>query len=122
MTDHVISQKGKSLSQNYVLFYILPLKISCYFFRFFPIGSFSEFTCLIGSDCSVPLAPLTYDLIGVSNHFGNVGFGHYTAYTLNASDQCWYEFNDSSVTKISDTAKIVAQEAYLLLYRRRDIF
>ncbi len=40
MTDHVISQKGKSLFQNYLLFYILPLKICSYFFRFFPIWLF----------------------------------------------------------------------------------
>ncbi len=34
--------------------------------------------------------PLLYDLIGVSNHFGSTGGGHYTAY-------CKYFYIDSEI-------------------------
>lgn len=27
--------------------------------------------------------PVIYDLFAVSNHYGNLGFGHYTAFALN---------------------------------------
>ena len=42
--------------------------------------------------CSVE--PL-YDLFAVSNHYGGLGGGHYTAYAKNNGK--WYDFNDSSV-------------------------
>lgn len=31
--------------------------------------------------------PLLYDLFGVSNHYGSLGFGHYTAFAMNFKDQ-----------------------------------
>ena len=62
--------------------------------------------------------PLIYDLFGVSNHYGNMGFGHYTAYAMNWKDQQWYHFDDSSCQKVS-TSKIVGEAAYNLFYRRR---
>jgi ubiquitin C-terminal hydrolase len=37
---------------------------------------------------------LVYDLIGVSNHFGGVGGGHYTAFAKNDEDGNWYNFDD----------------------------
>lgn len=40
---------------------------------------------------------LLYDCFAVSNHFGSVGFGHYTAYGKNPKNGTWYEFDDSSV-------------------------
>jgi ubiquitin C-terminal hydrolase len=111
MTNHVLSQKGTNPSP--LISFINSLK-----FPFFPQSPyiFIKFP----SDSSFAPISLTYDLIGVSNHFGNVGFGHYTACTLNPVDQSWYEFNDSTVTKITDQNKIVAEEAYLLVYRRRE--
>lgn len=41
-----------------------------------------------------------YDLYGVINHFGSLNFGHYTANCYNEQAQAWFNFNDSSVTKI----------------------
>jgi len=41
---------------------------------------------------------LVYDCYGVSNHFGSVGFGHYTAYGRNPLDGQWYDFDDSHVS------------------------
>jgi ubiquitin carboxyl-terminal hydrolase 4/11/15 len=40
-----------------------------------------------------------YELFAVSNHYGSMGGGHYTAYAKN--DGSWYHYNDSNVSKIS---------------------
>lgn len=45
---------------------------------------------------------LKYDLYAISNHYGNMGFGHYTAYGKNYINGHWYDFDDSSVSKISE--------------------
>jgi ubiquitin carboxyl-terminal hydrolase 4/11 len=47
--------------------------------------------------------PLKYDLYAVSNHYGSLAFGHYTAYCKNPETGQWYDFNDSSVTTISSS-------------------
>merc|ERR1712211_126128 len=60
-----------------------------------------------------------YDLIAVSNHYGGMGGGHYTAYGKNKDDGRWYHFDDSSVTPISENA-IVTKAAYVLFYQRRE--
>ena len=44
---------------------------------------------------------LIYDCFGISNHFGSVGFGHYTAYAKNPIDNTWYNFDDSSVSPVN---------------------
>eukprot|EP00456_Euglypha_rotunda_P015597 TRINITY_DN1501_c0_g1_i14.p1 TRINITY_DN1501_c0_g1~~TRINITY_DN1501_c0_g1_i14.p1 ORF type:complete len:218 (-),score=48.92 TRINITY_DN1501_c0_g1_i14:10-663(-) len=36
-----------------------------------------------------------YDLYAVSNHFGGLGGGHYTAYAKNLLDHHWYNLDDS---------------------------
>ena len=59
-----------------------------------------------------------YDLYGVSNHFGSLNGGHYTAYGKNI-DGKWYNFNDSSVSSSNENS-VVTDAAYLLFYRRRD--
>lgn len=43
-----------------------------------------------------------YDLYGVINHFGSLNFGHYTANCYNEEAKAWFNFNDSSVTKIME--------------------
>ncbi|EEP81375.1 conserved hypothetical protein [Uncinocarpus reesii 1704] len=59
-----------------------------------------------------------YDLIGVDNHFGTLGGGHYTASAKSFVDGNWYEFNDSHVSR-KGLNSIVTNHAYLLFYRRR---
>ena len=52
-----------------------------------------------------------------------MGFGHYTAFARSFHNNKWYEFDDSSVTEVSDEnarEKIVSDAAYSLFYRRRD--
>ena len=63
--------------------------------------------------------PLIYDLIGVSNHYGQLLAGHYTAYSKN--NGTWYRFNDDQVDQIDNEAQIVSNAAYNLFYARRDI-
>jgi len=58
-----------------------------------------------------------YDLIAVSNHYGGMGGGHYTAYGKNRKDSKWYYFDDNNVTEA--TGKVVTSAAYVLFYQRR---
>ncbi|KAI2644215.1 Ubiquitin carboxyl-terminal hydrolase 15 [Labeo rohita] len=53
--------------------------------------------------------PCRYDLIAVSNHYGGMGGGHYTAYAKNKEDDKWYNFDDSSVSPTSED-QIVRQD------------
>lgn len=62
--------------------------------------------------------PLIYDLIGVDNHFGRLGGGHYSAHAKNFVDGKWYYFDDTSCRPESPE-KAITGAAYLLFYRRR---
>uniref|UniRef100_A0A4W5K002 Ubiquitin carboxyl-terminal hydrolase n=1 Tax=Hucho hucho TaxID=62062 RepID=A0A4W5K002_9TELE len=63
--------------------------------------------------------PCRYDLIAVSNHYGGMGGGHYTAYAKNKDDDKWYNFDDSSVSP-ANKDQIVSKAAYVLFYQRQD--
>jgi len=60
-----------------------------------------------------------YDLYAVTNHFGSLHGGHYTAYAKNPFDQNWYNFDDSSTSEVTSEAEIVSPAAYVLFYQRR---
>ena len=62
-----------------------------------------------------------YDCYGVSNHYGGLGGGHYTAYILSDVDGTWSYYDDRSVTTNVDPNEVVSAAAYVLYYRRRDI-
>ena len=66
-----------------------------------------------------PEGPAIYDLYAVSNHYGSLSFGHYTAFCENYLDGKWYEFDDSSVTPVRDMSEVQTEAAYVLCYRRR---
>merc|ERR1711924_118852 len=55
-----------------------------------------------------------------SNHFGVLGGGHYTAYTL-SDDGTWSNYDDSRVTTNVDPKEVVSEAAYVIYYRRRDL-
>lgn len=62
-----------------------------------------------------------YDLYAVSNHYGSLGGGHYTAYGKNNFNGQWYHFDDSSVSQVRNTEEsIVGSAAYVLFYKKRD--
>ncbi|MCL7028140.1 hypothetical protein MKW94_026715 [Papaver nudicaule] len=57
-----------------------------------------------------------YVLYAVSNHYGSMGGGHYTAYAYHGGNQ-WFDFDDSHVSAVSED-KIKTSAAYVLFYRR----
>lgn len=59
-----------------------------------------------------------YDLYAVSNHFGSLGGGHYTAFAKNPIYKNWFEFDDSRVRKIS-SGEVQSNAAYVLFYKKR---
>ena len=74
----------------------------------------------LDADMSGNDEPILYDAIGVSNHFGNAGFGHYTAYAKNPQTDTWYNFDDSNCSKVFNLDKIVSSSAYSIFYRLRE--
>ena len=68
---------------------------------------------------------LNYDLYAVSNHYGSLAFGHYTAYGKNPETGVWYDYNDSSISQLSAMgaeSEVVSNAAYVLYYIRKDFF
>ncbi|CAK78771.1 unnamed protein product (macronuclear) [Paramecium tetraurelia] len=63
--------------------------------------------------------PYVYDLFAVSNHYGGMGGGHYTAYAKNPMYNAWFDFNDSQVKELRSSP--VTDAAYVLFYRRRKV-
>ncbi|KAL3923587.1 MAG: hypothetical protein SGILL_001575 [Bacillariaceae sp.] len=66
--------------------------------------------------------PAEYDLFAVTNHYGRMGFGHYTAFAMpwdeTGLSNEWSLFDDSSVQRVHRN-DIRTQAAYILFYRRR---
>jgi len=63
---------------------------------------------------TIILGNITYELICVCNHYGNVHGGHYS--TIIRKDT-WIEFDDGSITSIPPD-KIITSNAYCLLFRK----
>jgi ubiquitin C-terminal hydrolase len=59
-----------------------------------------------------------YDLIGICNHSGSVGGGHYTSFVKDNNE--WYLCNDTQIIKINDTENMITPKAYCLFYRKRE--
>lgn len=68
--------------------------------------------------CPETVTPVVYDLFAVSNHFGNLGGGHYTAFCKLATDEQWYCFDDAHVSPVNPS-DVQTAAAYVLFYRRR---
>ena len=58
-----------------------------------------------------------YDLFAVSQHYGGMGGGHYTAICKNI-DGNWYEYDDSSCNR-TRAKNAITNAAYVLFYRRK---
>nr|XP_033775866.1 ubiquitin carboxyl-terminal hydrolase 8 isoform X1 [Geotrypetes seraphini] len=56
-----------------------------------------------------------YNLFAVSNHYGGLDGGHYTAYGRNAAKQRWFKFDDQDVSEMS-TSSVKSSAAYILFY------
>lgn len=59
-----------------------------------------------------------YDLVGVCNHMGNVGGGHYTSYYKDAIGQ-WIHCNDTMVEVVPES-RVISPAAYCLFYRKKN--
>ncbi|KAK8685100.1 hypothetical protein V6N13_041109 [Hibiscus sabdariffa] len=58
-----------------------------------------------------------YELYAISNHYGGLGGGHYTAYAKLVEENRWYHFDDSHVSPVNES-DIKTSAAYLLFYKR----
>lgn len=67
-------------------------------------------------DPNLQQPPFNYDLYGVTNHYGNLQSGHYTAYIM--SNGNWYNCADSSITKCYSDKDVVSKFGYMLYYKR----
>lgn len=79
----------------------------------FPVDDFDLSSYIVQKDARVSNH---YKLYAVSNHYGVMGGGHYTAFAQHGHD-CWYEFDDSHVYPLRED-QIKTPAAYVLFYRR----
>ena len=80
----------------------------------FPINGLDLTRFIVGQNSQKVL----YDLYAISNHFGSLSGGHYTAYAQNCVSKRWHEFDDTNVSKASEF-DLVGKAAYVLFYRKR---
>ncbi|XP_030137066.3 ubiquitin carboxyl-terminal hydrolase 8 isoform X2 [Taeniopygia guttata] len=77
----------------------------------FPLETLDLSQYVIGPKTSLK----RYNLFSVSNHYGGLDGGHYTAYCKNASKQRWFKFDDHEVSEIS-ASSVKSSAAYILFY------
>ncbi|GAA6027384.1 hypothetical protein JCM8097_007815 [Rhodosporidiobolus ruineniae] len=66
---------------------------------------------------AAPPKGYVYDLFGVTNHYGNLSSGHYTAYVRSGRD--WFNIGDSKVTPCDPAVVQSNKSAYILYYALR---
>jgi ubiquitin carboxyl-terminal hydrolase 8 len=64
---------------------------------------------------------MKYDLYAVSNHYGGLNGGHYTAYIRQTTQRRWYHFDDSRISELcsmdsGQDDKVKTKNAYTLYY------
>ncbi|RAL53471.1 hypothetical protein DM860_007143 [Cuscuta australis] len=58
-----------------------------------------------------------YELFAISNHYGGLGGGHYSAHCKLVDENRWYHFDDSHVSAAAES-DIQTSAAYVLFYQR----
>ncbi|XP_052875942.1 ubiquitin carboxyl-terminal hydrolase 5 isoform X2 [Gossypium arboreum] len=58
-----------------------------------------------------------YELYALTNHYGGMGSGHYTAHIKLLDENKWYNFDDSHISPINEE-DVKSPAAYVLFYRR----
>ncbi|XP_024031099.1 ubiquitin carboxyl-terminal hydrolase 5 isoform X2 [Morus notabilis] len=58
-----------------------------------------------------------YELYALTNHYGGMGSGHYTAHIKLLDENRWYNFDDSHISQINEE-DVKSAAAYVLFYRR----
>jgi len=59
-----------------------------------------------------------YSLIGLIQHIGGTGAGHYKAYCKNEEDGKWYNFNDKTVSECT-IEEVLEAQAYIAFYQKK---
>lgn len=85
----------------------------------FPVEGLDMSNYVHNPEQKKPDKPMMYNLIGVANHFGGLGGGHYTAYAKNAPLNAWYSFDDALVTQ-TNASDVVTRSAYVLFYQLQE--
>lgn len=80
----------------------------------FPLSSLDMSSHVVGVK-----PPRLYHLYGVSNHYGTMSGGHYTAYCINPYKKKFYCFDDHEVKDIAPR-QVKSAAAYLLFYTSID--
>ena len=57
-----------------------------------------------------------FTLYGVSNHFGSLKSGHYTAFCYSQVHQKWYKYDDTEVSEMDNANDVKSSVAYILFY------
>ncbi len=120
--DHVVATKKMEIysSPEYLIIHLKRFAHTRGAFGGRKINQMVSFP-LEGLDMSKYLIDATtksvYNLYAVSNHFGSLNGGHYTAYCQNPLFQKWFDFDDSSVSKLS-ASDVNTQAAYVLFYKK----
>ncbi|CAI7903702.1 unnamed protein product [Closterium sp. NIES-53] len=81
----------------------------------FPIHDFDLSPYL--PPCNAEGGSNVYELYAISNHYGGMGGGHYTAYVQLGNERQWHTFDDSFVSPAIES-QIETPAAYVLFYRR----
>ncbi|KAJ6921455.1 hypothetical protein NC652_015381 [Populus alba x Populus x berolinensis] len=58
-----------------------------------------------------------YELYALTNHYGGMGSGHYTAHIKLLDESRWYNFDDTHISPINEE-DVKSAAAYVLFYRR----
>ncbi|XP_011040727.1 PREDICTED: ubiquitin carboxyl-terminal hydrolase 5-like isoform X2 [Populus euphratica] len=58
-----------------------------------------------------------YELYALTNHYGGMGSGHYTAHIKLLDENRWYNFDDTHISPINEE-DVKSAAAYVLFYRR----
>lgn len=62
--------------------------------------------------------PEIYDVVGVCNHSGSYGGGHYTATCQSPVDLRFYHFDDDHVEELRDERRVLSSRSYVLFLVR----
>ena len=118
----ILNRYGRLFSSNRNIFHrVLPKKLDDnddLLFEEDEIVTISTDNTLNREKPKLEAEPLLYELIGVIEHRGGMGGGHYTAKCKNEITKKWYNFDDEHVTEETEQ-NILSNNAYILFYKRK---
>nr|XP_003703489.1 PREDICTED: ubiquitin carboxyl-terminal hydrolase 8-like isoform X1 [Megachile rotundata]XP_012141270.1 PREDICTED: ubiquitin carboxyl-terminal hydrolase 8-like isoform X1 [Megachile rotundata]XP_012141271.1 PREDICTED: ubiquitin carboxyl-terminal hydrolase 8-like isoform X1 [Megachile rotundata]XP_012141272.1 PREDICTED: ubiquitin carboxyl-terminal hydrolase 8-like isoform X1 [Megachile rotundata] len=84
----------------------------------FPLTGFNLKPYVVLDSNTIPnIRNYSYSLYAMSNHYGTMEGGHYTAFCKNAAQNKWYKYDDQTVTEVTvNHVKSQNTSAYLLFY------